>query len=379
MIRVLHVLEALEGGTARHLVDLVRHASGVEHHCAVPAERTSGVTDHLAADRIREAGGTVHVVAMDRRPLRAGNVVAQRELRRRLLSTGADVVHGHSSIGGALARTAAAGTGVPVVYTPNGLATGRAALAVEHLLGRRTRALIAVSESEADVVRRLRLVDERRLHVVRNGIELEPPPPIQPSLRTRLAIAETAPLVGTVARLVPQKAPEVFVRACGAVAAERPDAHFVLVGAGPLQPTLDAAVEAAGIADRFHQVPELPGAAGALHELDAFVLHSRFEGGPYAVLEAMRSGVPVVVSDVVGNRDAVVAGETGHVVPFGDVAATARAVASLLADPAGTAGLVESARRRLAEHFDVRRMAVETVAVYHHVTGSEPAGVPPGP
>src|SRR3546814_2170244 len=101
------------------------------------------------------------------------------------------------------------------------------------LLGRRTAALIAVSESEADLVRGLRLVDPRRLHVVPNGIELEPPDRLQPSLRARLGIDAATPLVGTVARLVPQKAPELFVQACAAVAAARPDARFVLVGAGP--------------------------------------------------------------------------------------------------------------------------------------------------
>lgn len=370
MIRVLHVLEALEGGTARHLVDLVRHAEGVEHHAAVPAERTSGVTDRLAVDRIRAAGGTVHVVPMDRRPVRPGNVQAHRALRRLVLGTTAQVVHGHSSIGGALARAATVGTRVPVVYTPNGLATGRGALAVEHLLGRRTSALIAVSESEADLVRRLRLVDPRRLHVVPNGIELEPPDPLQPSLRARLGIDAATPLVGTVARLVPQKAPELFVQTCAAVAAVRPDARFVLVGDGPRRAALHRAVAAARLAERFHHVPELPGAAGALGELDVFVLHSRFEGGPYTVLEAMRAGVPVVVSDVVGNRDAVVAGVTGSLVPLGDVDATARAVLELLDDAASAAAIVDAARTRLAERFDVRRMGAETVAVYGAVLGS---------
>jgi glycosyltransferase involved in cell wall biosynthesis len=367
VIRVLHVLEALEGGTARHLVDLVRHADGVEHHAAIPTERTSGVTDRLAAGQIREAGGTVHVVPMDRRPLRAGNATAQRSLRRLVFATGADVVHGHSSIGGALARVATAGTRVPVVYTPNGLATSRAALAVEHLLGRRTRALIAVSDSEADLVRRLGLVDEGRLHLVRNGIELEPPPPLDPTLRHRLGLDPATPVVGTIARLVPQKAPALFVQTCAAVAQARPDARFVLIGAGPLQAELDAALARTGLGARFHHLPELPGAARALGELDVFVLHSRFEGGPYTVLEAMRAGVPVVVSDVVGNRDAVDPAGSGRVVPFGDVAATADAVTSLLDDPVAGAALAEAARRRLAERFDVRRMGAETVTVYRSV------------
>ncbi len=74
MIRVLHVLEALEGGTARHLRDLVRFTPGVEHHVAVPAQRVGGLTDADAIPAMRAAGAVVHLVPMTRRPPTARNL-----------------------------------------------------------------------------------------------------------------------------------------------------------------------------------------------------------------------------------------------------------------------------------------------------------------
>jgi glycosyltransferase involved in cell wall biosynthesis len=162
--------------------------------------------------------------------------------------------------------------------------------------------------------------------------------------------------VGTVARLVPQKAPEDFVAACALVARSVPLAEFVLIGSGPLEPQLRAAVAREGIAARFHHVLGLERAAAALGDLDVFLLTSQFEGGPYAPLEAMRAGTPVVVSDAVGSRDTVEDGRSGLIVPVGDVAGYASAVTALLQDPRRGETLAEQARIRLRERFDVRSM-----------------------
>ena len=147
---MLHVLEAIEGGTARHLVDLVRTAAGIEHHVAIPWRRVGGLTDTAAAGRMAAAGAVVHVVEMRRSPLRPRNLAALAGLAGLVRRVRPDVVHGHSSMGGALGRVAGTAARLPRVYTPNGLAQGRAALGVERLLGPLTDRLVATSASEAD-------------------------------------------------------------------------------------------------------------------------------------------------------------------------------------------------------------------------------------
>lgn len=364
---VVHVMEALEGGTARHLADLVRHAEGVRHHVVVPAERSAGVTDRDAVPAMAAAGAVVHHLPMSRTPWAPGNAGAAAGLVRLRGRVRPDVVHAHSSIGGALARLLP--RRAPIVYTPHALTDGRAYLTLERLLGRRTDRVVAVSPSEGELIVHLGLAPRARVEVIPNGIDLEPQAPDGRDLRALLGVPPDVPLLGTVARLIPQKAPAWFVGACAELARRRPDAHFVLIGSGPLQAELDAEVRRHRLEDHFHQLPHLAGASRVLDQLDVVALLSRFEGGPYLPLEAMRAGTPVVVTDVVGNRDVVEDGVSGYVVPPADAWTAADRVVRLLDDEAARGAMVEAARRRLEAHHDVRSMGRRTADLYRELRG----------
>jgi glycosyltransferase involved in cell wall biosynthesis len=368
----------------RHIAGyLSASGPGVEHHVVLPpvpagAILASGAPyDPAAERRIVASGGVIHRIDMRRSPGHPANAAAVVRLRRLIRSVAPNVVHGHSSVGGALARIAGAACGLPVVYTPNGLAPGRFYRTVERGLGRLTDRWIAVSCSEAELARQLRLVPADRIVTIPNGIDLTAGPSGR-SLRSELGLADGTPLVGTVARLVDQKAPDHFVRACAEIGRHRPDVHFLLIGAGPLQALVDEEVARAGIGPRWHHLSSFPDAAGVIDQLEVFLLLSRFEGGPYTPLEAMRAGTPVVLSDVVGNRDAVEPGISGVVVPFGDTGAAARAALDLLADPARRRTMAAAARQRLADRFDLRRGAARLVEVYERVAGSDQRPAPPG-
>jgi glycosyltransferase involved in cell wall biosynthesis len=369
---ILHVLEAVAGGTERHLLDLIREVRECEHVVVAPRAHL-GESSAAAADRAREAGARVEIIDMRRAAAPVANARALISLRAMVRQIRPDVIHGHSSIGGAFARLAAVGSQRPVVYTPHGVKRTRWALAAERALARRTDRLIAVSESEASFALRRGLTDERRLVVIPNGVELELPPPLRPTLRSRLGIPDDAMLIGSLGRLTWQKAPEVYVAACAEVAAELPGTHFVLIGTGPEEQRVSTEIAAADLSDRFHRLPSLPCAAAAFGELDLFVLTSRFEGGPYSVLEAMRAGVPVVATAADGTRDAVVPGVTGRLVPIDDHRAVAAAAIGLLRDRAVRAELGAAARERVAERFDVRAMAAATAVVYGELVASPPA------
>jgi glycosyltransferase involved in cell wall biosynthesis len=371
-MRVLHVLEALEGGTARHLVDVVRHTPDVRHEVAVPRTRQGWATDEHAVGRMEQAGALVHFVDMRRRPVDAHNAAAAAVLRRLIARRQPTLVHGHSSVGGALARLAAWRAPVARLYTPNGLATSPVALGVERLLGKRTDHLIAVSESEADLALRERLVPPGRLSVIPNGVGPEGEDSSAIDLRRELGISASAPLVGSVARLVPQKAPEVFVRACALIAHRLPDAEFLLVGSGPQQRLVDEEVRRANLGRRWHQISVLPDARRGLGQLSVLVLLSRFEGCPYTPLEAMQAGTPVVVSAVVGNCDIVEQGVSGVAVPAEDPGAAAQAVVRILTDGPFAVALAEGGRRRVAIRFDVRAMGLTLRDLYRQVASEAP-------
>jgi glycosyltransferase involved in cell wall biosynthesis len=361
--RVLHVLEALEGGTSRHLIDVVTHATGSDHPVVVPPHRVGAPTDETALAHLGAAGATIRLLEMHRTPWSPANGLALRGLRRLLRKERPDVVHGHSSIGGLLARVAASGTRVPTVYTPNGITQVRAGIAVERMLRGRTTMFVAVSASEADLALQLRLIGRRGIVVIPNGIELAAPaPPLD--LRAELGLDADTPLVGTIARLVPQKAPEDFVAACATAARLVPEARFVLIGSGELEAEVDQAVDRAGLRDRLMRIPALAGAAGVLGQLDVFALSSRFEGGPYSPLEAMRAGTAVVLTEVVGSRDTVEHGVSGLVVPPAAPEQLGQAIADLLTDPHRRRAMAAAGRARVAARFDVRHMGAALDALY---------------
>ncbi|HEV2370283.1 MAG TPA: glycosyltransferase [Acidimicrobiales bacterium] len=378
-MKVVHVLEALEGGTARHVSDVVRHIEGVTHHVVVPHHRVGGITDWRAVPDMRAAGAEIHRVEMRRLPVSPRNASALAELRSLLKRVRPDVVHGHSSIGGALGRTAAADLNVLRVYTPNGLHPAAAAGLIERALRPLTDHFVAVSQSEAIVALARGFTDAPRLAVIPNGIELDGTGPEAAGapadgsggsgrspvdLRRLLGVPPNVRLVGFIGRFASQKAPEVVVEVAAALHARHPDVHVAMIGSGRHERHVRRLVSELGLDDTIHLVPYLARAARVMSELDVFLLPSRYEGCPYTVLEAMRVGTPVVVSDAVGNRDLVTDGVTGRVARVGDGAATAEALGDVLSDPAAARTMAEAARRQLAPHHDVRVMAGAVRAIY---------------
>jgi hypothetical protein len=104
-----------------------------------------------------------------------------------------------------------------------------------------------------------------------------------------------------------------------------------------------------------------------LDAADVFVLPSRHEGMPLALLEAMDTGLPVVATRVIGSEEVVVYGETGFLVPSEDSAAIAAAVGCLLGDREMRLRFGAAGRRRFRDHFTFDRMAAATAAVYERV------------
>lgn len=364
---VLHVVEAVEAGVLRHVADLVSSVSAT-HHVAMPTVRRGGRTDAELVARIRAAGAAVHPLRLTRSPVTLSNAWACARLRRLVRRLRPDVVHLHSSIAGAVGRVALVGSRVPVVYTPNGVSPSRVARAVERRLGKRAAAIVAVSASEQRLVNDLRWAAPERVHVIPNGIELRPVAAEGPGLRERLGLGSDDLLIGAVGRLTEQKAPEVVLEAWGAVLAARPDVTAVWMGDGVLRPEAEALAARVG-AGRLHLLGHVPGAGALVGELDLLCLGSRFEGLPYAPLEAMRAGVAVIGTDVVGTRDVLDHDRTGLLVPPDDPAALAAAVLDLLQDPSRRHRLAAAGRAEQEERFSLPGMAASVTRLYATLRG----------
>ena len=168
------------------------------------------------------------------------------------------------------------------------------------------------------------------------------------------------PLVLTLARLEGQKGIGYLLEA----ATQVPEALLLIAGEGGDRAKLERRAVELGVSNRIvflgrrDDVPEL------LAACDLFVLPSLFEGLPLSVLEAMGAGKPVVATRIGGTNEAVEDGVTGILVPPADGAAIARAIQSILAQPAAARRMAEAGRARARLEFSGERMVRQTTELY---------------
>ncbi len=151
--------------------------------------------------------------------------------------------------------------------------------------------------------------------------------------RLDLNIPLEAPVVGTVIRLAPQKHPEAIVDVAVKVAAGFPDVRFVIVGDGPLSDYMRNYIREKGLDDNFMLLGSRKDVAEILPAFDVFLLTSRSEGLPRAMLEALAVRIPVVATDVGGIAELVNGLKNGFLCAHGDIQCLSSGVMKLLESP----------------------------------------------
>jgi len=324
-IRVAEIVESTVSGIREHIRQIVTHVDRERFELAVicSAERDGRIRAEL--QRWRNAGIDVIEVPMVRpiHPLR--DFLCYRRVLHEVQKGAFHVVHTHGSKGGFIGRMAARtlpGTGVihtghtfPVQWA-RGM-SGAFYLALERMACRHSHRVIALTDSQKELLVRLRICAEEKIVVVPNATELPPMPGPDDRRRAReaLGLPLEAPVIGMVGRIVPQKFPAAFVSAAKLVTRARPDAHFVWIGDGPLRGVLEQGIRQKDVPPgNVHVVGERDDARGLYPAFDVFLFTTRWEGMPYAVLEAMAAGLPVVSMRVPGVDELVQHGQTGMLV-----------------------------------------------------------------
>jgi len=186
-------------------------------------------------------------------------------------------------------------------------------------------------------------------------------------LRAQLELSD-APIMLSVARLVPHKGQDVAIQALAALQAEFPDLHYVVIGTGDDESRLRALAETLRVGNRVHFVGQLDdhGLADAYATSSVYVGLSRLdneinvEGFGISFVEAGASGIPVVAGDSGGVRSAVRDRETGFVVDPTDVATATEAIGSILRDASLRSRMGAAGRAAVESHYNWDRVAAET-------------------
>ena len=340
-LRVLHISGRSDhGGGPEHILQVIGAAlPGIEHHIACP-------DNGLYWDRFSSTLGSERMCPIPQRSLSARAFWKLRSFAR---ANDIQVIHSHGTCAGAYSRILGLSLDIPVVHTfhgvpvTNSLKHGVYNLA-ERLLGRLTHCGVAVSAGEADLVHGRWRHYRGKLAVVPNGIDLggEAPPwapwPVDATLR-----------IVSFTRRNHQKHPELLAEIARVLHLLGVPYRIDAFGENLDCPALTAEAKRRGVGDRlrFHDSTDTP--ARVLAGAHIYLSTSRWEGMPLAVLEAWRSGLVVIASDVVGNRDLVRDGVSGRLFPAGN----GREAARIIRDLHNDSSLAERLRNRAERHARV--------------------------
>jgi glycosyltransferase involved in cell wall biosynthesis len=333
------------GGTERQMIELACRLDRRRWHVHVACYRATGAW----LDRAASSGASITTFPVPslRKPALINNVRAFvrwcREHRIALLHTG-------QLYPNIIGLPAAALAGVPVrISNRRNLSAGKtlAQRAAQRVAQRFAHRIVANSEAAAQCLR-AEGIPAHRVSVIRNGVDSNGFTPALHARRPRRVV--------TVANLRPVKGHDVMIDAAPLVLRHFPDATFRLVGDGPLLGGLRARARDRGVDQSFTFVGYRDDVAAQLRASDIFVLPSRSESLPNAVLESMAAGLPVIATAVGGIGEILEDGRTGLLVAPSDPMALADRICQLMAAPALAQALGSAARAEVTERYSFPRM-----------------------
>lgn len=369
MKRVLQIVASSRGGGAEVLRCLVKGLDPREFESVVIMPDDGG---HVGEKDLAEVGATLARFQLDR----GFNLKELWRLRRFVRGGHFDIVHVHGARAALWGRLAAIGPGRPrIVFGVHGLSivhyTGVKRwllVSIERLLRRMTEATVCDSNVERDDVLKWQIAAPDQAHVIWNGIDLDrllTPPRDRAAARSQLYLTEDTPVLVTVCRLNKPRDFDTLLSGMAQIVRACPTAQLLIVGDGPLRPQVEALISQHQLQDHVRLLGLVRDVGEVLIAADvALLITAGWEGLPLSALEAMALGRPLIISDVGGNREAVLDGETGCVIPPRDVAAFVSTALDLIHHPTKRQTLGEAGARRVQQHFSLQIMAAKVTDVY---------------
>lgn len=300
-----------------------------------------------------------------------------------------DVIHSHLPWAGVIARLVGKKTGVPVVYTEHNKweRYNKITYWLNKLSFGWQQAAVAVSDDVQQSIRKNAGLDFKQLDVA-----ALPPPTIPQTkaqspyllnilngvntahfvqdeqaglqIRQELGVPANAPVIGTVSVFRFQKRLDLWIEIAAAILQKMPDAHFILVGDGPLKEELLAKRKELGIVERLHMPGLKTDVKPYFSAMDVYMMSSVFEGLPIALLEAMSCGCAVISTKAGGVAEVVKEGESGLLCEVDEYHQLADMGVKLLQNPDLTARLAAGARARVQSDFSINKMAKQLEELY---------------
>jgi glycosyltransferase involved in cell wall biosynthesis len=351
------------GGGERYVADLTNSLTARGHNLYAALRPGSPLIRHLQLPPNRIA--TV--------PLRNSiDVQSAYELERLVRKHEIEVVHAHMARDYSLASYAARRN-----KKTRFIATRHVLFQLSrlhrHTLANATN-VIAVSAAVAKELRSQRIINDRQIALIPNGIDLDRFERARvgfdrAQVLRDMGLPAGCLLVGSIGELRTLKRHDDFIRAAAKIGLKFPEACFVLAGvdtsaAGEVSKQLQKLVVELGLKDRFYFLGWLDDAERLLYAMDVFVSASETESFGLAIVEAMAAGSAVVATETEGANEVIEDRKTGLLVPIGNVERIAESVCELLGDPEKRRELGTHARDAANTKFSLKRMVDEIEKIY---------------
>jgi len=357
MIKVLHILTDTNiGGAGRYLFNLLpqRDKSSFDVIVACPG---GGELER----QLRKQGIKVYTFEGGES---SANFKHIKQLRQIISRENIDIVHTHASLAG---RIAGKLSGCKVVMTRHGLGKGGNGL-IKRIITRIisnlfTDRIIAISRAV-----KIDLIDSgvpaHMITTIYNGIDLSKFADVKGTLRKELGLSLDTPIVGIVARLVPEKGYEYAINAFYHVLKVFPSARLAIVGDGPLKEALEKMCVTLGIRENVDFLGYRADVESLEADFNVFVLPSISEGLGLALLEAMALGKPAVATETGGIPEIIKHRANGILVPHGNEKLLADAIVELLSNREQAKALGLAGQKTVYEKFSSAAMIEKTEKLY---------------
>lgn len=248
---------------------------------------------------------------------------------------------------------------------------------IDRKLAQHTSALVTNSSAVVDFYAEHGL-DRSKFRVIPNGIPFPDPEP-QPTVQSRrqeakkhwarqLGFPDDRKIVLSLARLWPQKRLKDLIWAMDLASCSRDDLQLIIAGEGPESTRLHEFVQETATVPNIHFVGHQSNPESLLRAADCLVVASEYEGQSNSLMEAMWHRIPVIVSDIPGNRDLILGSEQGYLFRTGDRSELAKAIIHLFGDTAVAQQKSEAAYRHLERNFQWDQMVERYADLYRELT-----------
>ena len=379
-IRILHVAQAA-GGVDRYIRMLFKYMDHDKFENILVCSH-----DFKGEDYNGLADGFEHVDMQ--REIGKSDLAAIKEVRKFIGKYKPDIVYGHSSKAGAIARMAnigmkrADGERIKCIYNPHGWAFNMKCsrkkqmlyTAIEKIAAPFCDKIVCISEAEKKSALDRKICGEEKLQVILNGVDIEEYEQREAAgltevSRESLGIPGDAFIVGMVGRITKQKAPDVFIKAAKLIKKKIPEAYFIIVGDGTYQNRVKEYAAKHGLADSLLITGWVENASDYIDLFDVALLLSRWEGFGLAIPEYMLAGKPVVATRVDAIPSIIEDGKNGFLVDAEDAAGACDAVMRLYEDSGLRFNVINRGKITVHERYDAKRVSKEHQTVFDALYG----------